>query len=176
MLTAEVERLLNEQIVYEMYSANLYLSMSAWLREKSLDGYAHWFYVQHKEEMDHVLILFNYVLNAGGQLKLGAVDAPPHEFDSLEAILQQSYEHEQSVTARIYAIVEEAQDIRDFKTVQFLDWFIKEQAEEEDNASSNIGRLKTFGGDNMGLHTLDQEAGARVYVQTPQLALVEASA
>jgi len=173
MLTAEVERLLTEQVVHEMYSANLYLSMSAWLRGKSLDGYAHWFYVQYKEEMDHALILFNYLLNTGGQVKLGAVDAPPSEFESLEAVLQQTYEHEQSVTARIYAIVEEARDIRDFKTIQFLDWFVKEQVEEEDSASGNIGRLKTFGGDNMGLHTLDQEAGTRAYVQTPQLALVE---
>jgi ferritin len=173
MFAPEVEKLLNEQIVAEIYSANLYLSMSAWLSEKSLDGYAHWYYVQYKEEMDHALILYNFILNAGGSVKLGAVDAPPTGFDSIEAILQQTLEHEQSVTALIYAIVEEASDAHDFKTTQFLDWFVKEQVEEEDNASTNIGRYQTFGGDSMGLHTLDQEMGVRVYAQTAQLALVE---
>ncbi|MCL2333012.1 MAG: ferritin [Actinomycetia bacterium] len=147
--------------------------MSAWLRGMNLDGYAHWYYVQYKEEMDHALIFYNFVMNAGGQVKLGAVEAPPSDFDSLEAVLSQTLEHEQSVTALIYAIVEEAQDNKDFKTIQFLDWFVKEQVEEEDNASTNIGRYQTFGGDNIGLHTLDQEMAARVYLQTAQLALVE---
>lgn len=175
MFVADVEKLLNEQIVAEIYSANLYLSMSAWLRDKNLDGYAHWYYVQYKEEMDHALIFYNFMLNAGGQVKLGAVDAPASEFDSLEAILKQTLAHEESVTALIYAIVEAASEARDFKTVQFLDWFVKEQVEEEDNASTNIGRYQTFGGDSMGLHTLDQEMTARVYTQTAQLALVEAA-
>ncbi|MCL2654863.1 MAG: ferritin [Coriobacteriia bacterium] len=176
MFVADVEKLLNDQVIAEIYSANLYLSMSAWLRAKNLDGYAHWYYVQYKEEMDHALIIFNYILNAGGQVKLGAVEAPPSDFESLEAILKQTLEHEQSVTALIYAIVEAAQQARDFKTVQFLDWFVKEQVEEEDNASANLGRWQTFGSDNRGLHTLDQEMSARLYTQTAQLALYETGA
>jgi len=173
MFTPEVEKLLNEQIVAEMYSANLYLSMSAWLRDKNLDGYAHWYYVQYKEEMDHALIIYNFMLSAGGTVQLGAIEAPQTDFASLGAILEQTVEHEESVTALIYAIVEEAQDARDFKTVQCLDWFVKEQVEEEDNASANLGRWRTFGGDSMGLHTLDQEMSARLYTQTAQLALYE---
>lgn len=173
MFTSEVENLLNKQIVAEMYSANLYLSMSAWLRDKNLDGYAHWYYVQYKEEMDHALIFFNFMLNAGGSVKVGAIEAPSNDFASLEAILKQTLEHEESVTALIYAIVEEAQEAHDFKTVQFLDWFVKEQVEEEDNASANLGRWQNFGTDSMGLHTLDQEMGARAYTQTAQLALYE---
>ncbi|MCL2882264.1 MAG: ferritin [Coriobacteriia bacterium] len=176
MFAPDVEKLLNEQIVAEMYSANLYLSMSAWLRDRSLDGYAHWYYVQYKEEMDHALIFCNFMFNAGGQVKLGAIDAPASEFDSLEAILKQTLQHEESVTALIYGIVEAAQKASDFKTVQFLDWFVKEQVEEEDNASSNLGRWQNFGSDSMGLHTLDQEMAARMYTQTAQLALVETGA
>ncbi len=173
MFAPEVEKLLNEQIVHEMYSANLYISMSAWLRGKSLDGYAHWFYVQYKEEMDHALIMYNFILNAGGTVKMGAIDAPPTEFTDLATVLKMSLEHEQLVTSLIYNIVEAAQKAKDYKTVQFLDWFVKEQVEEEDNASTNIGRLATFGGDSMGLHTLDQELASRAYTQTAQLALYE---
>jgi len=176
MFAPEIEKLLNEQIVNEIYSAHLYLSMSAWLRDRNLDGYAHWFYVQYKEEMDHALIQYNYVLNAGGRVLLGGIDTPPHEFDSLADVLQKSLEHEQLVTSLIYNIVDAANKAKDFKTTQFMDWFIKEQVEEEDNASTNIGRLKNFGDDPMGLLTLDQEAGARAYVQTAQLALYETGA
>jgi len=176
MFSPEVEKLLNEQIMHETYSARLYLSMSAWLREKSLDGYAHWFYVQYKEEMDHALIFYNFVLNGGGTVKLTAIEAPPTDFDSLADILDQSYAHEQLVTSLIYGITEAAHQAKDYKTVQAMDWFIKEQVEEEDNASTNIGRLRNFGGDARGLHALDQEAGARMYVQTPQLALYEGGA
>ena len=176
MFAPDVEKLLNQQIVAEMYSANLYLSMSAWLRDKSLDGYAHWYYVQYKEEMDHALIFCNFMFNAGGRVKLGAIDAPPSDFDDLKAILKQTLAHEESVTALIYGIVDAAQAAHDFKTVQFLDWFVKEQVEEEDNASSNLGRWQNFGGDSMGMHALDQEMSVRAYTQTAQLALVEASA
>jgi len=175
MFTPEVEQLLNEQIGHETYSAHLYLAMSAWLRNQNLDGYAHWFYVQYKEEMDHALIFYNFLLNAGGTVKLGPISAPPQEWESLMAVLEGSYEHEQQVTALIYNIVDAAHKAKDFKTVQFLDWFVSEQVEEEDNASSNIGRLKLFGGDARGLHSLDQDAGVRQYVQTPQLALYEAA-
>ena len=174
MFTPEVEQLLNEQIGHEIYSAHLYLAMSAWLRGQNLDGYAHWFYVQYKEEHDHALIFYNFVLNAGGTVKLGTISAPQQQWASLMDVLEDTYKHEQQVTALIYNIVDAAHKAKDFKTVQFLDWFVSEQVEEEDNASSHIGRLKNFGGDPKGLHALDQAAGVRQYVQTPQLALYEA--
>lgn len=173
MLTPKVEKLLNEQIVAEMYSANLYLSASAWLSEKSLDGYANWFYVQYKEEMDHALIFYNYMINVGGVVKLGAIDAPPAEFADLGAILEQVLKHEEQVTALIYAINAAAREEGDYKTSQFLDWFVAEQVEEEDNASTNLGRYKLFGADARGLLSLDQEMAARTYTQTPELATIE---
>jgi ferritin len=173
MFDKKVEKLLNDQVVAELYSANLYISMSAWFRNKSLDGYAKWFYVQYKEEMNHALIFYNFILNAGGQVKLGAIDAPPSDFEGPRAILAKSLEHEQMVTSLIYTINEAALAVRDYKTVQFLNWFIKEQVEEEGNASSSLGRFDLFGSDPKGLHSLDEEAGTRTYVQTPQLALYE---
>jgi ferritin len=176
MFDPKVEKLLNNQVVAEIYSANLYISMSAWFRDKSLDGYAHWFYVQYKEEMDHALIIYNFILNAGGQVKLGGIDAPPTEFEDIKAILAKSLEHEQLVTSLIYNINAAALEVRDYKTVQFLDWFIKEQVEEEDNASTNLNRFNLFGADPKGLHSLDEEAGVRTYTQTAQLALYETGA
>ncbi|MDR1422705.1 MAG: ferritin, partial [Coriobacteriales bacterium] len=101
MFDAKVEKLLNEQVVAEMYSANLYLSMSAWLDDHDYEGYANWFYVQYKEEMDHALIFYNYIRNAGGVVKLGAIDSPPVEFEGIRAILAKSLEHEQLVTSLI---------------------------------------------------------------------------
>ncbi|MDR1712916.1 MAG: ferritin [Coriobacteriales bacterium] len=176
MFDKSVEKLLNEQVVAEMYSANLYLSMSAWLDDHNYDGYSNWFYVQYKEEMDHALIFYNYIRNAGGTVKLGAVDAPPVDFAGIKEILEKSLEHEQLVTSLIYAINAAASKVNDYKTVQFLDWFIKEQVEEEDNASTNLGRFENFGGDAKGLLSLDQELAARVYTQTTQLALYEGGA
>ena len=176
MFDSKVEELLNEQIVAEIYSANLYLSMSAWLRDKNLDGYANWFYVQYKEEMDHSLIIYNFILNAGGKVKLGAIDAPPETFKDLKEVLKKTLAHEQLITSSIYNIVDVARNVKDFKTVQFLDWFIQEQVEEEDNSSTNIGRLELFGNDAMGLHTLDQEMSVRVYTQTPYLLQMEGGA
>jgi ferritin len=150
--------------------------MSAWLDAHDYDGYSSWFYVQYKEEMDHALIIYNYIRNAGGVVRLGAIDAPPVDFEGVRAILAQSLEHEQLVTSLIYNLNAAALEVRDYKTVQFLDWFIKEQVEEEDNASTNLGRFDNFGNDSKGLLSLDQEAGARIYTQTAQLALYEAGA
>jgi ferritin len=173
MFDSSVERLLNEQVAAEMYSANLYLSMSAWFRAKSLDGYASWFYVQYKEEMDHALIIYNFILNAGGRVKLGQIDAPPTEFADIRGILAESLSHEQSVTSLIYAINEAALAVKDYKTVQFLDWFVQEQVEEEDNVSTNLDRYDLFGSDPRGLFSLDEEMGARSYTQTAQVAVYE---
>jgi ferritin len=176
MFTPDVEKLLNEQVVAEFYSANLYLSMSAWLDEHDYNGYASWFYIQYKEETDHALIIYNSLRNAGGTVKLGAIDAPAAEFDGIRDILVQSLEHEQLVTSLIYKINAQALADNDFKTVQFLDWFIKEQVEEEDNASTNLGRFDNFGSDSKGLLSLDQEMDTRAYTQTSQLALYESGA
>lgn len=173
MLNPKIEKLLNEQIVKEVYSAHLYLSMSAWLSDKNLDGYAKWFYVQYSEELDHALIIFNYVINAGGKAQIGAIEAPQSDFKDVREILAASLEHEEYVTQSIYDIVKEATDEKDYKTVQFLDWFIEEQVEEEDEASNNLGRFDIMGGDCNGLYSLDRDMGTRTYTKTARLAELE---
>lgn len=169
MLKPEIEKLLNEQIAAEMYSANLYLNMASWFSERSLSGYAHWFYVQYQEEMDHALIFFGYVSRAGGRPVVSAIDAPDAEWPDVKAVLAKSLAHEQYVTSLIYRIVDASAAAKDFKTVEFLKWFVTEQVEEEDNASTNLGRFEAIGTDGAGLHSLDAELAARVYTQTTQI-------
>jgi ferritin len=176
MLKPQVEELLNQQIVNEIFSAHLYLSMSGWLRDKSLDGYAQWYYIQYQEEIDHALIIFNYINEAGGRAKIGAVDAPQFEFENVRDVLVEAYKHEQLVTQMIYDISTAAQKENDLKTVEFLKWFVNEQVEEEDEASTNIGRYDILGNDGHGLYTLDRDMGTRTYSRTQFLVDKEVAA
>lgn len=170
MLNKKVEKLLNEQIVHEVYSANLYLSMSAYLSSQSLDGYANWYWVQYLEELDHAHIIFKYLVMTDGHVEIGAIDQPNRDFDGLEAILEQGLAHEQYVTGLIYNIANVANQENDLGTTELMQWFIKEQVEEESNASNSLGRFKRFGGDSMGLYKLDADMGTRVYAPNAKLA------
>ena len=169
MIDTKLEEMINDQIVKEIYSAHLYLNMASWFDERSLGGYAHWFYNQYLEELDHAMIFFGYLARVGGKPVIGAIDAPETDWESIEAVLAKSLSHEEYVTSLIYALVDKATELKDFKTVEFLKWFVNEQVEEEDNASSNLGRYQAIGTDGAGLQALDAEMAARVYTQTTQL-------
>ena len=170
MLKPRVEDLLNQQIVKELYSANLYLSMSSYWSDKHLDGFANWYWIQYKEELDHAHIFFKYIERAGGRAKIGAIDEPTQDWKKPEDVLKQGLEHEQYVTGLIYALANAATEENDLKTFELLQWYIKEQVEEEDNASSLLGRYQNFGTDPMGLYKLDEEMAARIYTPTVKLA------
>jgi ferritin len=170
MLNEKIEKLLNEQFVYESYSANLYLSMSAYLSNQSLDGYATWYWVQYLEELDHAHIIFKYIVMTDGHAEIGAIDQPPKDFDGLQTVLEQGLAHEQYVTGLIYNIANVAAQENDLGTVELMQWFIKEQVEEESNASNSLGRFNRFGGDTMGLYKLDADMGTRIYTPAPKLA------
>lgn len=174
MLKEKIEQLLNDQIQKELFSAYLYMSMSAYLEDENLKGYANWFMIQAQEERDHALIIYNYVLATGGRVRLQALEQPKVDFANLEEVLTETLAHEQFITGSIYDIVDAAAASRDHKTVQMLQWFIEEQVEEEDNANSNIDQYRLFGSDPKGLHMLDREMAARVY--TVPAPLVQANA
>lgn len=174
MLTEKMEQLLNDQIQKELFSAYLYLSMSAYLEEENLKGYAHWFMIQVQEERDHALILYNYVLAAGGRVRLQAIEQPKADFASIEEVLTETLAHERFITGSIYDLADAANAARDHKTVQMLQWFIGEQVEEEDNARNNIDQYRLFGGDPKGLYMLDREMAARVYTVPSPLAQANA--
>ena len=163
MLNKKIAELLNQQINKELYSAYLYLDFANYYADEGLDGFAHWYEVQAQEERDHAFMIRRYLLNSGEKVEFLAIDKPDKVFDSHLAPLEAGYEHEQYVTSLITAIYHEAFAQKDYKTMQFLDWFIKEQGEEETNADDMVKKMKLFGGDAKGLYALNQELAARVY-------------
>ncbi|MBP2642114.1 MAG: ftnA [Firmicutes bacterium] len=164
MLNKRMQDALNDQIKYEMYSANLYLAMSAYIENKGLKGTAKWLRVQYEEETFHALKLYDYVKNRNGQVELKSVDAPPAEFGSLLETFQKVLEHEQQVTARINTLYKVAIEENDFAAQIFLQWFVNEQVEEESNASEVISKLELIGDRKADLLYLDTELGTRVFV------------
>ncbi|HJA68994.1 MAG TPA: ferritin [Firmicutes bacterium] len=166
----KVYELLNAQINKELYSAYLYLDMANFYTSKGLDGFANWFEIQAKEEQDHAMLFYKYLHNNNQAVTLEAVAKPDKLFDSLKSPLTAALEHEEYVTSLINAIYAAARDAQDFRTVQFLDWFIKEQGEEEKNTSDLITKMELFGGDPKSLYMLNSELAARVY-SAPSLVL-----
>ena len=163
MLNKKIAELLNEQVNKELYSAYLYLDFANYYSDVGLDGFAHWYEVQAQEERDHALMIRRYLINNGVKVEFMTIDKPDKVFKDHLAPLEAGYAHEQYVTSLITAIYHEAFEQKDYKTMQFLDWFIKEQGEEETNADDMVKKMKLFGGDARGLYALNQELAARVY-------------
>ena len=165
-----IAALLNDQINKEFYSAYLYLDMANYYDELDLDGYANYYTVQAQEERDHALLFMKYMQNNGLKVTLEAIDKPDKTFASVLDPLVIAAEHERYVTSLINNIYHEAHQDKDYRTMKFLDWFVDEQMEEEDNADSMVSRYKLFGQDAKGLYLLDQEYATRTYAP-PSLVL-----
>ena len=169
-MNEKIASLLNDQINKELYSAYLYLDMANFYDDLDLDGYANYYMIQAQEERDHALLFLKYMQNNGLKVTLEAIAKPDKEFSNVLDPLNIAAEHERYVTALINNIYHEAHQAKDYRTMKFLDWFVNEQMEEEDNADSMISRYKLFGQDPKGLYLLDQEYAARVYT-APSLTL-----
>lgn len=170
MLNQNVVKLLNEQIRKEFFSAYLYLDMANYYADQGLNGFEHWFFVQTQEERDHALLFRQYLLNNGAKVELETIEAPNETYQNFREPLIASLKHEEYVTASIHTIYDEAFQVKDFRTMQFLDWFIKEQGEEEKNSEDNIKKYDLFAGDSKGLYMLDSELKTRLYA-APSLIL-----
>lgn len=155
--------LLNEQVNKEFYSAYLYLDFANFYQEKGLKGYANWFNIQAQEERDHALLFIQYMQQNDMKVTLEAIAKPDKDLKELIDPLKESLAHENYVTSLIHDLYAAASQEKDFRCMQFLDWFIKEQAEEEDNARTNIQKMELFGSDARALYLLDQEMQTRVY-------------
>jgi ferritin len=164
MMDEKMQEALNKQLNAEVYSAYLYLSMSAYFQSVNLSGFANWMRVQWQEELAHGLKFYDYVNERGGRVVLQAVEAPPSEWDSPLAAFGHVYEHEQKVTGMINELVDLAVETRDHATNNFLQWFVSEQVEEEASADEVVQKLKLVGDDPSGLFMIDQELGQRVFV------------
>ncbi|MEZ3435196.1 MAG: ferritin [Lachnospiraceae bacterium] len=170
MLDRKVVELLNQQVNKEFYSAYLYLDFSNYCYDEGLDGFGNWYRVQAQEERDHAMLILQYLQNNGEKVVLEAIDKPAVEITSAKAVLSEGLKHEQYVTGLIHTIYDAAYFVKDFRTMQFLDWFVKEQCEEENNADNLVKKFELFGDDPKSLYMLDNELGARVY-SAPSLVL-----
>jgi ferritin len=164
MMNEKMQNALNDQIKFEMFSANLYLAMSAYIENKGLKGMAHWLRVQYEEETFHALKLYDYLKNRGGRVTLKNIDAPPSDFGSPLETFQKVLEHEQHVTASINKLYKVALEENDFAAQIFLQWFVNEQVEEEANVSDVISKLALIGSKSADLLYLDKEMAIRVFV------------
>ena len=163
-----VYELLNDQINKELYSAYLYMSFADYYEDEGLSGFATWYMIQAAEERDHALIFRKYLLDNGKSVQLKGIGQPDKTFSSYLGPLEAALEHEKYVTSLINDIYGAAHDVKDYRTMKFLDWFIEEQLEEETNAEDMITKMKLFGTDAKALYDLDQEYAARAYsVPTP---------
>ena len=163
MLNAKVHELINQQINKEFYSAYLYLDFSNYFKAQGLDGFANWYMIQAQEERDHAILFYTYLQNENMPVTLEAIAKPDKTFTCHMDVLKAGLEHEMYVTSLINDIYSAAYDVRDFRTMQFLDWFVKEQGEEETNATDLISKMELFGSDPKSLYMLNQELAARVY-------------
>jgi ferritin len=166
-----MEKALNNQIAEEFYSAYLYLAMAAHCENIGLKGFANWFRVQNQEEMFHFTKFFNFVLSRGGAVKLQAINEPPASWKSPKDLFEQTLKHEQHITACINKLVDQARAENDNASFNFLQWFVGEQVEEEDNVNTLLAKLKLAGDNPASLFMIDQELAARVF--TPPAAAAE---
>lgn len=163
MSNAKVAALLNEQINKEMYSAYLYLDMNNYFEVRGLDGFANWYMIQAQEERDHAMLFYKFMQNNDLKVKLEAIAQPDKVFNCDMDVFKAGLEHEQYVTSLINRIYAAAFEAKDYRTMQFLDWFVKEQGEEEQNARDLITKYELFGNDPKGLYLLNQEMAGRTY-------------
>jgi len=157
----QLEKLFQDQIKNEWYSAYLYLSMSAYFEAANFGGFAHWMYKQAGEEQVHGKKMFDFLIDRGVKVVLQAIPQPPADFASPAAVFEMSSEHEQKVTALINGIADQADKVNDHPAKVFIQWFITEQVEEEKNASRILDLLKKIPPNSAGIFQLDHQLGKR---------------
>lgn len=169
MLNCKVAELLNEQINKEMYSAYLYLDFSNFYADKGLNGYSNWYSIQAKEEMDHALGILKYLQDNGHKVVLEAIAKPDKELNEIIDPLKFGLEHEHYITEQINTIYAAADEVKDYRTMKFLDKYISEQGEEEKNAADLVSQYELFGSDPRALYSINNELAQRTYTHTSMI-------
>ena len=163
MLKENILKALNSQLNAELYSAYLYLSMEAYFESIDLSGCANWMRAQAQEELTHAMKFYGYIVQRGERVTLSTIDGPQVEWDSPVAVFEHVYKHEQKVTGLINDLVDLSVSESDHATSNFLQWFVAEQVEEEESASSVLQRMKLAENSKSGLFMLDSELGQRIF-------------
>lgn len=162
MLSEKMIEAINQQFNREMYSAYLYMAMSAHSNELGLKGFANWFMVQYHEEMAHAMKMYEYLQRQGAAVRLTTISEPPAAFSSPLDMFEKTLKHERSVTQWINELMDLAIAEKDHATRIFLQWYVSEQVEEEDNDNEMIAQLKLIGDNAHGLLMMDRELAQRV--------------
>jgi len=161
MISKKMVEALNGQVNAEMYSAYLYLSMESYFRSLNLNGFAKWMRAQTQEEMMHAMKIYDFINERGGRVTLKAIEGPPTKWESPLAVFEATYKHEQKVTGLINELVDLAIEQKDQATNSFLQWFVKEQVEEESSVDKVVQKLKMADRNPQAMSTLDRELGQR---------------
>jgi ferritin len=160
-LSTAMQKALNDQIRKEFDAAYLYLAMSAWLAERNFDGMARWMRHQADEERTHAMKLFDWVLDRGGSVRLGAMDEPATRWKTVVDVFLEAQKHERAVSKSIHGLYVRAGGEKDFATQTMLQWFLTEQVEEEKTSTAIVERLQMVGDSVAGLLLIDRELGQR---------------
>ena len=161
MISKTLQDAINEQINFELFSAYLYLSMSAHFEKQNLSGFANWTRVQYQEETGHAMKLYKYVFERSGAVTLKAIAQPATKFKTPVDVFKEVLKHEQKVTSLINKLYELAVKEKDYAAQIFLQWFVNEQVEEEKNATDIINMLEMIGDSPVSLIMADRQLGAR---------------
>jgi len=162
-MNSKIEKMLNDQMNFEFYSAYIYMAMAAYCDSIDLGGFAHWFKIQTQEEMYHGTKFYHYILERGGRPFFTQIDAPDKEWPSLKAAFETALNHEKIVTDRINKIMTAAIEESDHATRSCLNWFVDEQVEEESSVDAIIKKLNLVGDSGNGIFMMDKELEARVF-------------
>jgi ferritin len=163
MISHQIQDAFNDQLNAEVYSAYLYLSMSAYFESINLKGFANWMRTQAQEEMVHAMKFYSFINDRGGRVVLSAIEGPPVKWDSPLGAFEDAYRHEQKVTGLINSLVDLAMQEKDHSAGAFLQWFVTEQVEEEASADAVVQKLKLAGGQGAALFMIDAELATRVF-------------
>lgn len=163
MLSEKLLAELNDQIKYELLSANYYLAMAAWCADEDLEGFSHFFLIQAEEERFHAMKFFNFIKELGGRVIIQGYPDPNNSFESLTDVFQAGLEHEQFVTKRIHGLLDLAKQENHHPTISFLQWFVDEQVEEEASFTGLLNKLRKLEGNMAGIFMLDAEMAKRTF-------------
>lgn len=165
MLSNTILNRLNEQVNFEFYSSYTYLAMASYAESIDLSGFANFFRIQAKEELDHAMKIYDYIFQKNGVVKLKEIIKPQSDFNSLIDLFERGYKHEQLVTSKIYELADMAFEEKEHATISLLKWFIDEQVEEENNFNTLLKKLRRAEDNPAAIYMIDEELSKRVYTQ-----------
>ncbi|OPX46844.1 ferritin [Clostridium thermobutyricum] len=163
MLSNQLLDALNDQVNFEFYSSYTYLAMAAYAESIDLSGVANFFRVQAQEEMSHAMKFYDYIFQKGGMVKLEAIEKPKVEYNNIIEVFETGFNHEQTVTKRIYELADIATAEREHATMSLLKWFVDEQVEEENNFQTILKKVRRLEGNPAAMYMLDEELATRVF-------------